>query len=83
MAVRIQARGASGQCCFYRNGDEAFCLLKHVGGSSFIFGITHPAYPRAWTYAAWSPWVNAALDKAMQLNGNGNDSDQSEKGLVE
>jgi CheY-like chemotaxis protein len=39
-----------------------FCLR----GSSFVFGITHPA-AHSFTYAKWSPWVSAALEKAKEI----------------
>jgi hypothetical protein len=46
---------------------KPFCLRPHVGGFSFVFGINHPA-SWGWTYAHWSPWVNAALEEARQID---------------
>src|SRR5205823_873120 len=45
-----------------------YCVHSHSEGSAFIFGITHPAYPRGWTYTEWSPWVKVAMEKARQLS---------------
>ena len=47
------------------NWTKPYCILKHASGGAFAFGINHPA-SCGWTYANWSPWVAAALDKARQ-----------------
>jgi hypothetical protein len=42
-------------------------VYRHSGGHAFVFGIDHPmAY--GWSYAKWTPWVQAALKSAVSFH---------------
>jgi hypothetical protein len=41
-------------------------LYPNDAGYAFTFGIAHPASP-GWSYGEWAPWVQAALQAAIQF----------------
>jgi len=42
-------------------------LYERNDGATLLFGIHHPSCRGGWPYEAWTPWVQAACKKAVEV----------------